>query len=166
MKRAIDNQATAEKTMTHRAAINEALRFIFSGIAKLKGRFPSKAFTIDGRLVGDIGEVIAALEYDVTLHEVQTAAHDGVTSDGRKVQVKSTFKKHLTMTAVPELYLGMQLKQDGSHIEIYNGPGILIAQKFAHRTGLGDKQLSFSIDALRELSKKVPDEQRIRHSAL
>ena len=70
------------------------------------------------------------------------------------------------MTAVPELYLGMQLKQDGSHIEIYNGPGILIAQKFAHRTGLGDKQLSFSIDALRELSKKVPDEQRIRHSAL
>jgi len=166
MKRATENQATADKAMTHRAAINEALQLIFSGIAKLKDRFPSKAFTVDTRLVGDIGEVIAALEHAISLYEVQTPAHDGVTSGGRKVQVKDTFKKHLTMTAVPDLYLGMQLKQDGSHVEIYNGPGSLIAQRFAHRTGWGDRQLSFSTDALLELSKKVPDGQRIGYSAL
>lgn len=149
--------------MTHRASISEALALIFGGISKLKERFPFKAFTIDGRLVGDIGEVIAELEYDITLYEVQTPTHDGITSDGRKVQVKATFKKHLTMTSVPELYLGLQLLQDGSHVEIYNGPGSLIAQQFSHRAGLGEKQLSFPVATLRKISKTVSDEQRVDH---
>ncbi len=55
-----------------RQNITAALALIFSGIEKLKGDFPGRAFTIDGRLVGDIGEVIAELEYDLTLHEVAT----------------------------------------------------------------------------------------------
>ncbi len=152
----------AHVDMTHRAAISEALALIFSGIAKLNARFPDKAFTIDGRLVGDIGEIVALLEYDIELYPVQTLAHDGITSDGRKVQVKATFKEHLSMTTVPELYLGIQLSPDGSHVEIYNGPGSLIAQKFSHRAGLGEKQLSFPITALQELSKTVLATQRVR----
>src|SRR5690349_15073524 len=95
--------------MNHQTTIDEALALIFSGIAKLKERFPSKAFTIDGRLVGDIGEVIAALEYDITLYGAQRPHQDGVTSDGRAVQVKATFKHHLTMTAVPEPHRDIQL---------------------------------------------------------
>jgi hypothetical protein len=75
-----------------RAAITEGLRLIFQGVAHLEGAFPHRAFTIDGRLVGDVGEVIAALEYDIVLHEVSQAKHDAVTSDGRNVQIKATFK--------------------------------------------------------------------------
>jgi hypothetical protein len=52
--------------MDSRNAITEALALIFQGIEKLKSAFPHRQFTIDGRLVGDIGEVIAALEYDLT----------------------------------------------------------------------------------------------------
>jgi hypothetical protein len=152
--------------MNHRTSITEALALIFEGIAKLKVQFPEKAFTIDGRLVGDIGEVIAALEYDVKLYEVQTPAHDGETSDGRKVQVKVTFKDKLTMTAVPELYLGLKLTEDGGHREVYNGPGQLIADRFAHRSGLGEKQLSFPISVLEDLSENVPNYQRVQRRAL
>jgi hypothetical protein len=36
-------------------AISKALSEIFSGIRQLKDAFPRKEFTIDGRLVGDIG---------------------------------------------------------------------------------------------------------------
>ena len=151
--------------MNHRASITDALALIFEGISKLKAQFPDKAFTIDGRLVGDIGEVIAALEYDVKLYDVQTPAHDGETSDGRKVQVKATFKDRLTMTAVPELYLGLKLSQDGAHREVYNGPGVLISEKFAHRSGLGERQLSFSITALEQLSHSVPAQERVRRRA-
>jgi len=152
--------------MKHRADLNTALALIFRGIGQLKARFPEKAFTIDGRLVGDIGEVIAALEYDVTLFEVQTPAHDGQTSDGRKVQVKATFKEKLTITAVPELYLGLQLFEDGTHKEIFNGPGAIIAEKFRHRSGFGEKQLSLSITALATLSRNVPSHQRVARRAL
>ncbi len=79
-----------------RQNITAALALIFSGIEKLKGDFPGRAFTIDGRLVGDIGEVIAELEYDLTLHEVSQPTYDAITADNRNVQIKATFKDSLT----------------------------------------------------------------------
>ena len=47
--------------------IKEALTLIFHGIERLHEAFPSRTFTIDGRLVGDIGEVIAELENTLKL---------------------------------------------------------------------------------------------------
>jgi hypothetical protein len=91
------------------AEIANALRLIFEGIDALKRVFPNRAFTIDGRLVGDIGEVIAALEYDLTLHDVSQPKHDAVTSDGRNVQIKATFKDSLTFRTIPDYYLGFKL---------------------------------------------------------
>ncbi len=79
-----------------RAAISEALRLIFQGIAQLRDALPNRAFTIDRRLVGDVGEVIAALEYDVVLHDVSQPNHDATASDGRNVQIKATFNDSLT----------------------------------------------------------------------
>ena len=159
------NAAEAPKTKTvavnQRERINEGLALIFQGISKLKETFPEKAFTIDGRLVGDIGEVIAALEYDLTLYPVQTAAHDGETPKGKKVQVKATFKDSLTLTAVPELYLGFKLFENGTHTEVFNGPGAVIARHFGHRAGFGEKQLSFPIAALMELSRSVAPVDRV-----
>jgi Family of unknown function (DUF6998) len=58
--------------MDSRKTITEALALIFQGIEKLKNAFPHREFTIDGRLVGDIGEVIAALEYDLVLDSLTT----------------------------------------------------------------------------------------------
>ena len=78
-----------------RAAITDALRLIFQ-VKQLEKAFPNRAFTIDGRLVGDIGEVIAALEYDLVLHETSQPTHDADTADGRHVQIKATFKESLT----------------------------------------------------------------------
>lgn len=134
---------------------------IFEGIAQLKTAFPNRAFTIDGRLVGDVGEVIAALEYDLTLHEVSQPTHDATTPDGRNVQIKATFKNSLTFRSTPDYYLGFRLYPDGSHEEIFNGPGRLIAERYAMRRGLGTALLSFPLSELRKLSAKVPDEERI-----
>src|SRR4030042_3520704 len=104
--------------MGERSSIAEALKLIFQGISQLKRAFPGKEFTIDGRLVGDIGEVIAALEYDINLYSVLVAGHDGKTSDGRRVQIKATFKDSLTFKTVPEYYLGFKLYENGRHEEI------------------------------------------------
>jgi len=40
--------------MDHRTRIEGALELIFQDIEKLKEQFPEQAFTVDGRLVGDI----------------------------------------------------------------------------------------------------------------
>ena len=147
--------------MEEKNKIAEALKLIFEGINRLKGTFPKKEFTIDGRLVGDIGEVIAALEYDVELFDVLHRGHDGKTSDGRLVQVKVTFKDSLTFRTVPDYYLGLKLYRDGTHEEVYNGPGKLIYEKYKHRRGIGKDLLSFPNTDLQELSARVLKNDRI-----
>jgi hypothetical protein len=151
--------------MPKRKVISNALSLIFEGIDRLKNTFPHRAFTIDGRLVGDIGEIIAALEYDLILDEVSQPGHDAVTSDGRRVQIKATFKDQLTFRSVQDYYLGFKLFPDGRHVEIFNGPGKIIFDRYSHRKNIGIQLLSFPISELKVLSKKVPDEQRISSRA-
>jgi len=141
--------------------LSEALKLIFTGIAQLKESFPSRSFTIDGRLVGDIGEVIATREYDVILHNVSRPGHDAITSDGRNVQIKATFKDSLTFKTVPDYYLGFKLYPDGQYEEIYNGPGNLIYERYANRKGIGVDLLSFPITILKKLSSSVAPHRRI-----
>ncbi len=144
-----------------KAIITDALNLIFEGIARLKDVFPGKEFTIDGRLVGDIGEVIAALDYDIQLYNVLQAGHDGQTSDGRRVQVKATFKDSLTFSSIPDYYLGFKLRKDGRYEEVYNGPGRTICERYSHRKGIGRTLLSFPINELHKLSSGVKQEDRI-----
>jgi uncharacterized protein DUF6998 len=112
-------------------------------------------------LVGDIGEVIAELYYDVALDETAQHDHDGMTSDKRRVQIKATFQDQLTFTTVPQLYLGFKLSKDGTFREVYNGPGEIIFSRYKHRQGIGKKQLRFPVAELTKLSVKVPVDQRI-----
>jgi len=151
--------------MSMTPAITDALATIFAGIRQLKEAFPNKEFTIDGRLVGDIGEVIAALQYDITLYDVLAPGYDGYTSDGRRVQVKATFKESLTFRNVPDYYLGLRLYEDGRHDEIYNGPGRPIYERYSHWKGIGEQLLSFPIRALQELSAEVTAKDRIPRRA-
>ena len=147
--------------MSKKTIISTALTHIFNGIDQLSNAFPEKAFTIDGRLVGDIGEVIATLEYDIEIYTVQQARHDGKTSDGRKVQVKATFKDSLTFKSTPDYYLGFKLFNDGRHEEVFNGPGQIIFERYKYRKGIGKTLLSFPIAELKRLSDTVPKSDRI-----
>jgi hypothetical protein len=127
----------------------------------LQTTFPNRKFTIDGRLVGDIGEVIAEQEYDVTLHAVLQPGYDGRTSDGRNVQIKATFKDSLTFGTVPNYYLGFKLSANGDYEEIFNGPAQIILTRYAHLKGIGVKLLSFPVSELRKLSQSVVPSERI-----
>ncbi|HBB97051.1 MAG TPA: hypothetical protein DC054_16870 [Blastocatellia bacterium] len=147
------------------AAIEEALRLIFQGIERLTDKFRNRKFTIDGRLVGDIGEVIAELYYDIDLDTVCLPNHDGTTSDKRRVQIKATFKDHLTFKTTPDYYLGFKLYPDGRYDEIFNGPGHLIYDHYVRRKDIGNRLLAFPASALRKLSQSVEPTQRIKKRA-
>jgi hypothetical protein len=152
--------------LVNRRAVAEGLALVFQGINLLTTAFPHRRFTIDGRLVGDVGEVIAELEYDIILHPTSEPDHDASTSDGRKVQIKATFKESLTFRSTPDYYIGFRLYPDGRFEEIFNGPGSLIRDRFAHRANLGKALLSFPISELRTLSKQVLPSRRIPRRAL
>lgn len=110
--------------------IQIALEGQFAAVSQLQSAYPGKPFTLDGRLVGDIGEVVAGLAYKLTLNEGLTKHHDAVCDEGRNVQIKTTFGTSLTFPVhhVPDYYLGIRMNRDGTFEEIYNGPGVLIQQ--------------------------------------
>lgn len=51
--------------------IKKAIVQLVNIIDQLNNKYPHKTFALDGRLVGDIGEIIAENYYDITLYEKQ-----------------------------------------------------------------------------------------------
>ena len=140
-----------------------ALDQLFDGVSKLQAAFPGKPFTLDGRLVGDIGEIVASLHYQITLNEGLTKHHDAVADDGRNVQIKTTFSKNLTFPVghVPDYYLGIKLNRDGSFEEIYNGPGKLIKEELKRRAPTSTGLHGNLMGQLKRINLTIPDAERI-----
>ncbi len=144
--------------------ISDSVRELLVIVARLRARFPKKRFTLDGRLVGDIGEALAECMYDVTIFDGLQKHHDAKTNDGRLVQIKATMQKSLTFPAghIPDLYLGLHISEDGVATEVFNGPGELAWQAVRNRQTPKNNLHSISLAALRELNKSVRDADRIK----
>jgi len=61
---------------------------IYEAADKLAAKYPDCKFTLDGHLVGSIGEVAAAKHFGLTLYRASHPGHDAVDKTGRDVQVK------------------------------------------------------------------------------
>ena len=118
--------------------IGKALRALLSGRNQLKrahrshlassskkGDRQGMTFALDGRLVGDIGELIAAEAFHLELLGTRTKNIDAVTTAGpsKKVQVKTTFRPDsLSIKHASDYFIGLQLRDDGRFRVVYNGP--------------------------------------------
>lgn len=72
-------------------AARNKVRDHYQAALRNQGSSVELKFTLDGNLVGDIGEAIAAELFGVTLVETKsTEGIDGYAPDGRTVQVKAT----------------------------------------------------------------------------
>lgn len=76
--------------------LKEAIKDLYLSVDRLRTSFPKRKFTPDGRMIGDIGEAIASLEFNVIIDEKSKKHWDGHRIDSmgkeRKVQVKTTQK--------------------------------------------------------------------------
>jgi hypothetical protein len=145
------------------AVISESLELIFAGIKKLKDAYEDteRQFTIDGRLVGDIGEVIAKERFKINLDETSRSKFDAKTLDGQDVQIKATFKDKLTFKYPDGLFIGLKLHEDGSADIVYNGPAHYIAKYYKRTAGDNKGLLSYSINILRIINKTIPENERV-----
>ena len=87
--------------------------------------YPGRCFTLDGHLVGSIGEVLVAEAYGLTLMENSSPVHDAISPNGRKVQIKATQGNRISISSEPEYLIAIHIDENGSWEEIYNGPGSL-----------------------------------------
>ncbi len=143
--------------------IPDAVRQMLSIVEKLCAAYPKKKFTLDGRLVGDIGEVLVENAYELQLFEDVKRHHDADCSDGRLVQIKATMKKSLTFPAdhVPNYYLAVQIHSDGTFTEVFNGPGAIAWEAVKHRAAPKTNLHSVPIATLMRLQARVPSGDKI-----
>lgn len=64
---------------------------LYATVKKLETLFPKRRFTLDGHLVGSIGEVVADYLYEIDLAPASTKSFDGkLRSSGKTVEIKLT----------------------------------------------------------------------------
>ena len=140
-------------------AIGELLRIV----NELHINYPHRKFTLDGRLVGDLGEVTVEQNYEVTLYPSSQKHHDGETPDGKKIQIKTTMKDTLTFPCdhIPDYYLGIKILPNGDYEEIFNGPGKVIHSEISHRKRTKTNLYSIGLPTLKRLNEAVQKNERI-----
>ena len=103
--------------------LSDKIKELYKITSELESSYPSRKFTIDGHLVGSIGEVIVAEHYGLTLLRNSTETHDAVSEDGKYVQIKATQINRISISSEPDYLIVIKLFLDGSWEEVYNGPG-------------------------------------------
>lgn len=128
-----------------------------------------RTFTLDGKLVGDIGEVLAKAKYNIELLPASTPVHDAIEhGTGRKVQIKATFKGGtyfpINPEKQPEYFLSVIINEEGELEEQYNGPADFLIKNYIEVSQLtshnGEYQLAKG--KLQNLNSYVPSELKIR----
>ena len=119
-------------------------------------------FTLDGNLVGDIGEALAVEYFGITLNERCGEGIDGTAPDGRSVQVKTTgsgrgpaFRD--TEHADYLLFFSVDFAACTASV-VYNGPEAPVRAKLP-ASWAGQKSVSMS--QMRALDALVPDADRL-----
>jgi len=140
-------------------AVNELLKIVEA----LQSRYDRKKFTLDGRLVGDLGEILVEQDYNLDLYSGLAKHHDGETPDGRKVQIKTTMKNSLTFPVdhIPHYYIGIKIHSNGTYDEIFNGPGSIAWEAIKNRKPTKTNLHSITLSTLKKLNEKVSAQDRI-----
>lgn len=119
----------------------------------LRNEYSDFAFTLDGKLIGDIGEAIvkAKLQESIKLNE-GNKGHDLLLADGTRVQVKTTQKNivglGLTKQSFEHLII-LKLYDEGRYEIVFDGPGYIVTETL---TGANN---SIKVDRLRELNNHL-----------
>ena len=128
-------------------------------VTELEAEFPRRHFTLDGHLVGNIGEVLAAYYYGIELYKASTKVHGGCIDD-REVQIKITQHEDIVINEKPQYLLLLYLTKKGDVYEVYNGPGEKTWNSAGKRESHNNRHMR--LNKLMELDALVSEGKRIK----
>ena len=125
-------------------------------VTELNERYKAlgRRFTLDGHLVGSLGEVYAHEVYGVDLAPSSNKGFDG-TCAGKQVEIKVTQRKSITLTSEPEHLSAFLMHPDGVFQEIYNGPGSAVWDTVKSKPRPSNGQYSIRLSTLKLLMERV-----------
>ena len=140
-------------------AVKTQVQKLVEIVAELEAEFPGRHFTLDGHLVGSIGEVMAAYYYGIELYRASAEIHDGEI-EGRKVQIKISQQDDIVINHEPDYLIVLYMKKNGSIYEVYNGPGKLPWDSASKKDSHNDRHMR--VNKLMELDKAVAEAEQIK----
>jgi hypothetical protein len=135
------------------AAVPGLVRKLYQVVAEFETLFKGRKFTLDGHIVGSVGEVCAAYHYDLELLPASTKVHDAKSKDGTQVQIKATQGNAVGLRAEPEHLLVLFLASNGEMAEVFNGPGQIVWKACGPMQKNGQRRIS--VKKLRDLMATV-----------
>ena len=139
--------------------LSDKIKQLYKITNELEQAYPGRKFTVDGHLVGSIGEVIVAEHYGLSLLPNSTKTHDAISKEGKQVQIKATQVKSIAISSEPDYLIVIRLLSDGSWEEIYNGPGKAAWDNAGKMQKNGQRPISLS--KLRNLMDSVDINDKI-----
>lgn len=140
-------------------AVKTQVQKLVEIVAELEAEFPGRYFTLDGHLVGSIGEVMAAYYYGIELYRASAEIHDGEI-EGRKVQIKISQQDDIVINHEPDYLIVLYMKKNGSIYEVYNGPGKLPWDSASKKDSHNNRHMR--VNKLMELDKAVAEAEQIK----
>lgn len=132
---------------------------LYSAADGLEQIFPGRKFTLDGHLVGSIGEVTAAYMFDLDLNPASTLCHDARSRDGRNVEIKLTQGSSVAIRHEPEHLIVLHRPIGGPIRVVFNGPGAVAWAASGKMQKNGQRPISLS--RLSRLSHDVAEHKRL-----
>jgi hypothetical protein len=121
-------------------------------------------FTLDGNLIGDIGEAVAADLFDLDLQK-NTKAYDALAHDRRTVQIKATgtgrgpaFRPGENLRADHLIFLSFDFSAGVGRV-VFNGPESIALHRFP-ATWTKDQRV-MTLKQIVEADREVLPEQRL-----
>lgn len=140
-------------------AVKTQVQKLVEIVAELEAEFPGRHFTLDGHLVGSIGEVMAAYYYGIELYKASAEIHDGEIK-GRKVQIKISQQDDIVINHEPDYLIVLYMNKNGNIYEVYNGSGKLPWENASKKDSHNNRHMR--VNKLMELDKDVVEAEQIK----
>ena len=139
----------------------------YAEVLRNQGSDAQLRFTLDGNLVGDIGEALAVELFGVELvKDKAKRGVDGNARDGRSVQVKATGRglgpafRYIRATADHLLFFDLDL-EGGKGQVIFNGPECFARKKLPKKPMNFKGQHTLTKGQIREAALEIAPEQQL-----
>ena len=117
---------------------------LFAVSKELEALYPGRSFSIDGHLLGSIGEVLVADKFNLKLLNNSEKTHDAVDSEGGYYQIKATQINKISISSEPDNIIIVKIEPNGSWEVMYKGPGKLIWDNSSKMQKNGQRQFYLS----------------------
>ncbi|WGT50422.1 DUF6998 domain-containing protein [Thioclava nitratireducens] len=117
---------------------------LYTASDALERLFPGRKFTLDGHLVGSIGEVAAAYIFGLDLNPASTMGHDAKAPDGRNVEIKLTQGRGVAIRHKPDHLIVLHRPMGGPIRVVFNGPGTIAWEAAGKMQKNGQRPISLS----------------------